>query len=221
MREWKQRFGGDDVTHLYTTNKQVLSYNLTRLKELKKPIAKIEAKHTGYGKSKTPDFFMGLEVALYLAVGAKVLLTYNQSIGAGLVNGSVGIVKDIVYDENEDDTSPTRLPKHVWVDFGKGYTGDSFFPNNPERDGWFPVKPLHVSDYSGSVESSRTMLPLKLSWAWTIWKAQGQTIKGKLVLDLSDKEKECGLTYVAFSRATRLRDIGIVGGLPMKDLPPR
>ena len=55
------------------------------------------------------------------------------------------------------------------------------------------------------------MLPLKLSWAWTIWKAQGQTIKGKVVMNLSKSERECGLTYVAFSRATRLRDIGIVG----------
>ena len=57
------------------------------------------------------------------------------------------------------------------------------------------------------------MFPLRLSWAWTIWKAQGQTIKGKMVMDLSKYEKECGLTYVAFSRVTRLKDVGIIGGL--------
>ena len=58
---------------------------------------------------------------------------------------------------------------------------------------------------------TRTMIPLKLAWAWTIWKAQGQTIKGKIVFDLGDEEKEHGLAYVALSRATKLSDIGIIG----------
>ena len=32
-------------------------------------------------------------------------------------------------------------------------------------------------------------------------------------MNLGSIEKECGLTYVAFSRATRLQDVGIIGGL--------
>ena len=99
------------------------------------------------------------------------------------------------------------------MDFGEGYSGPSFFPNKPERRGWFPVEPLRASEKIGGKESSRTMLPLRLSWAWTIWKSQGQTIIGKLVANLSSQEKECGLTYVALSRVTRLMDLGIIGGL--------
>ena len=57
------------------------------------------------------------------------------------------------------------------------------------------------------------MLPLRLAWAWTIWKAQGQTICSKIILKLGSKEREHGLSYVAFSRATKLSDIGITGGL--------
>ena len=114
--------------------------------------------------------------------------------------------------KGENKKPATCLPKFVWVDFGKGYTGPSFFPNNPERKGWFPVRPLHAREYSNDKEHTRTMLLLKLSWAWTIWKAQGQTIKGKVVMNLGKTERECGLSYVAFSRATRLRDVGIVGG---------
>jgi hypothetical protein len=62
------------------------------------------------------------------------------------------------------------------------------------------------------------MFPIRLCWAWTVWKAQGQTIRGKLVVNLSDKEKEHGLTYVVFSRATMLENIGIVGGLTKERL---
>ena len=66
--------------------------------------------------------------------------------------------------------------------------------------------------------SPRTMVPLKLCYAWTIWKAQGQTIRGKVVVDLGKTEKEHGLSYTAFSRVTRFNDIGIVGGLSKERL---
>ena len=57
------------------------------------------------------------------------------------------------------------------------------------------------------------MLPLKLCWAWTIWKAQGQTIKGKVVADISSKEREHGLTYTAFSRVTVFSNFGLYSGI--------
>jgi hypothetical protein len=47
----------------------------------------------------------------------------------------------------------------------------------------------------------------------TVWKAQGQTIGSKIVLHLGDKETEHGLTYKAFSRATRFSDVGVYGGV--------
>ena len=56
------------------------------------------------------------------------------------------------------------------------------------------------------------MIPMRLSWAMTIWKSQGQTIKTKIVLHLGKDEKEHGLTYTAFSRATRFSDVGIFDG---------
>ena len=77
-----------------------------------------------------------------------------------------------------------------------------------------PIYPITGEDYSVAGKSlSRTMLPLRLAWAWTIWKAQGQTIRGKVVIKLGKSEREHGLSYVAFSRATRLSNIGIIGGM--------
>ena len=57
------------------------------------------------------------------------------------------------------------------------------------------------------------MFPLRLCWAWTIWKAQGQTIRGKVSISLGRGEKEHGLSYVAMSRVTKFSDIGIYDGI--------
>ena len=56
-------------------------------------------------------------------------------------------------------------------------------------------------------------MPLRLAWAWTIWKAQGQTLRGKVVIKLGSKEREHGLSYVAFSRARVLKNVGVIGGI--------
>ena len=43
----------------------------------------------------------------------------------------------------------------------------------------------------------------------TIWKAQGLTIRGKVVLELDDKEKTTAQSYVAMSRATIIQNMCI------------
>ena len=53
---------------------------------------------------------------------------------------------------------------------------------------------------------------VRLSWALTIRKAQGQTIRTKIILHLGKDEEEHGLTYTAFSRVTRFSDVGIFDG---------
>jgi len=62
------------------------------------------------------------------------------------------------------------------------------------------------------------MIPLKLSFAWTMWRVQGQTIRGKVVLHLGKKEKEHGLTYTGFSRVMKFIDIAIAGVLSLDRL---
>ena len=220
---WRERFGNEEEnTYLYTTNAKVDAHNHRRLQLLQdqgQPVALIEASHTGDSQKMSPDDFMGLSCLLFLAVGAKVVMTSNVCQPAGLCNGSTGIVKDIVYEEG---TTAPALPKFVWVDFGSGYTGPPFFPGDdyPDRRGWVPVHPMTASEYTlsrseeiGYKEHTRTMLPLRLAWAWTIWKAQGQTILGKVVCELGNREAEAGLTYTAFSRVRALANFGIIGGL--------
>ena len=156
---------------------------------------------------------------MFLAVGASVFLTINQASKLGLVNGACGKVMDIVYG---DGVAAPALPEYVWIDFGEWYRGESFFPRDQERRGWVPIFPktvefeaLQKGEY---VTYSRTMLPLRLCYGWTMWKAQGQTFRCPVVLHLSKSEKEHGLTYVAFSRVKCLKHIGIMGGLTQERL---
>ena len=62
-------------------------------------------------------------------------------------------------------------------------------------------------------QHSRTMLPLRLCYAWTVWKSQGQTIPGKVAISLGTREKEHGLMYTAFSRVKKMGNLGILGGM--------
>lgn len=223
-REWQARgFNNPDIPHLFCTNREVEDHNKKRLTAQGKPIVLIEAQHSEKNAKKlSNDYFWGLETCLYLCVNARVTVQINLCTPAGLMNGSEGIVKDIVY---ADSGGPTSQPKFVMVDFGTQYTGPSFFPDDPSRRGWVPIcpftatcqhqKPGKKGDW---VELSRTMIPLRLSWAMTIWKSQGQTFQNKVVLSLGKTEPEHGATYVAFSRAKRLKEIGIVGGLTRERL---
>lgn len=189
LQKWEEEFGGDqDITYRFTTNKEVLRHNHARLKALGKPIVLIQAQHsTSKAKSMTPDRLRGLTTSLYLSVGSKVYLSSNIGTGVGLCNGTVGYVKDIVYQEQvqpqssvEEEATPEStsaikppcLPKYVWVDFGDSYRGESFFPDDDsnERRGWVPIHPMTATEYvmeghGELTEHSRTMIPLRLAWA--------------------------------------------------------
>jgi ATP-dependent DNA helicase PIF1 len=216
--EWQERgFTGDNVVRLFTTNKEVNKENEKRLKALNKPIVRIDAENSNSNAKKTSsERFHGLRNVLYLAVSAKVVLESNICPEVGLANGSTGTIKDIVYD---DDKLAPNLPAYCWVEMDD-YSGPTFFQNSPERRKWVPIAPISVTDSSKKdgntrVQLTRTMLPLRCAWAWTIWKAQGQTILGKVILVLGSKEKEHGLTYVGFSRTRRLEDVGLDGGISL------
>ena len=64
------------------------------------------------------------------------------------------------------------------------------------------------------IASSCTMFPLRLSYAWTIWKVQGQTLSSNFICNLGDTEKEDGLSYTVFSRATGCSLLRISSGIP-------
>jgi hypothetical protein len=82
----------------------------------------------------------------------------------------------------------------VMVDFGEAYTGPSFSPDDIEKRGWVPI-PTFTARFSECnkdqvrIDYTREMMPMKLAWAWTIFKAQGQTFNYKVVANLKKARK--------------------------------
>ena len=93
----------------------------------------------------------------------------------GLTNASAGVAKDSAC--NDGDLAPALL-KYAWVDFGEQQAGETLFYENDKRGGWFPVHPAESKHWTknnskdgGCKEHTRKTLPIKLCWAWVIWKA--------------------------------------------------
>jgi len=111
-----------------------------------------------------------------------------------LSNGSTSNVKEMFYNENH---VALELPRVVFVDFGVQYTGESFFPNNPSRRGWFPIYPVENKCYTSDKKSNNGLIP------------------SKIVANLTNKEAEHRLTYIMFSRVCKFLDIGLKGSIAL------
>ena len=135
---------------------------------------------------------------IHLAKEAKVMLTCNLWQQTGLCNGAMGTVSEILYAQ---DQRPPNLPIAVLVNFDV-YTGPPFLLSQPKC---IPVPPTTFQWHNGTTQQSRQQLPLRLCYAMTIHKAQGQTLT-KAVIDLGNKEMAAGCTFVAISRLKSLSD---------------
>ena len=199
--------GFDEALRLFPTTSAVSEYNVTKLHSNDQPVAVIKAVHSGAGAIKaSADDAGGLEPVVCLAHGARVMLTTNLWVQVGLVNGAMGTVVAICYDDAGE--SPPRLPVAVTVRF------DSF--SGPTlSDGSVPITPLRRTWLSTDKTCSRLQLPLKLAWAVTIHKCQGMTLN-KAVVDLGKKEFSAGLTFVACSRVRQFKDLLFVTPFPFQ-----
>ncbi len=140
------------------------------------------------------------EKGLKLKVGAQVMLLKNDTERPRRwVNGTLGIVTKL----NENDVK-------VNID-GVEYT--------VEKESWESIKYTFDSNekkLQKQVTSAFTQLPLRLAWAITIHKSQGQTYKS-VVIDLNNAFAH-GQTYVALSRCTSLSGLYLTNPIRDKDI---
>ena len=215
---FRQRgFLNNDVSYIYTTNADCSRANAKRLLELNQPILRIRSINTGDARSVKSSDLSGLEYEVFVCVGCTIMLTKNICQPLGLSNGTTAVIKEFIFPENCDTYKPGLLPLIVWIEVrNEAYCGRSFFPDDVSKSNWVPIYPAEAEFSSQKrgirVRSKRKMYPFKMCYAWTAWKVQGQTIRNKVVCDLSKQEKSDGLAYVIFSRVTKLSDLGIIGG---------
>jgi len=160
--------------HLFALNKLAETFNLNKLREIKKPTRRFVA--TDYGDPKGYVMlkkYSRVPEELYIKEGARVILLNNIDPEAGLVNGTTGTVREIL---NDDVTVSFDNGMVIMLTYDKV---DSIIEDREEI-------------------AFRKQIPLKLAWAITIHKSQGMTLKN-VCIDGS-KIFECGQAYVAFSR---------------------
>ena len=129
------------------------------------------------------------------------MLTRNLWTEAGLCNGTMGTVKDVIFSENY--TSP-MLPIAIIIQFDNDYM-PSFCKDTPNC---VPIYPVTSSSNSLGNSLERVQFPLRLAWSMTIHKSQDVTLK-TCWIDLRTSERVAGLTYVALSRVCKISDLVI------------
>ncbi len=183
---------------LATTNRIVGARNRQMLERLPDPPQTFTARITG----DTDGFEHPTEDVLHLAVGAQVMLLNNDPSDRW-VNGTLGRITAIGSDEDGPvvtvllrDGRTEHVREHTWEITRPSVEGGSL-----------------VHEIVGTF----TQLPMKLAWAITIHKSQGQTLD-RVVVDLTGGTYANGQLYVALSRCTSLEGLVLKREVLPRDL---
>ncbi|XP_057837395.2 uncharacterized protein LOC131047633 [Cryptomeria japonica] len=166
-------------------------HNKRMLLSLAKPVALSTAEQMKGLACSNPDDEQ-LQSNILLCIGQEVMLSTNLWVETGLVNGALGQVREIVYNDGEH---PPQLPLFVVVQF-QNYTGPPWDHNNPTN---IPIPPIS--------RGLQRQMPLKMAWALTIHKSQGLTLQ-RATIDIGNIDRQ-GMTFTAISRVRDLTSLRI------------
>ena len=176
----------DDYVTLTPTNQAAAIINGTRMERLTGPEHVFGV--TVAGKFEETAF--PTEASLRLKVGARVMLLRNDR-NKRWVNGTFGTISDLGANQVSVETD-----------------GGSY---QVERETWENVEYVFDRQQNRVTESvigTFQQYPLRLAWALTIHKSQGQTFD-RVHLDLGSGAFAHGQTYVALSRCRSLKGIAL------------
>ena len=189
-----------DAVRIYPKKDDVREYNRSKLRDLRRPVARINALHEGRGADKASSEEAGnLSATLLLSIGARIMLLENIWTERGLVNGAFGVVHDIVW-RAEDD--PRRDPPFAVLIKFDNYSGPSL-TTTEDNDIIVPIFKSKREFVRGNTPCTRIQFPITLAYAITVHKAQGISVK-RAVLNIANRDFTPGLTYVAVSRVETL-----------------
>lgn len=180
---------------LTTTNEAALQKNMALLE-------KMNTKQYAYKASVDGRFdptSFPTDDNLYLKKGAQVMMIKND-LDKRWVNGTLGQISEL-----EEET--------IWVEIdGNVY--------EVEKETWQNIE-YHYNRESNRIEQqiigTFQQYPLRLAWAITIHKSQGQTFD-RVAIDLGRGSFAHGQTYVALSRCRSLESIALSRPINLADI---
>lgn len=195
----RQVAADDSAIRIFSTNEEVDRYNAVNFNKLD-PNTERRFYADSYGdesliRAYWKDSLIPKE--LVLRIGARVMMCKNKDVDGGyLFNGSLGEVVGFSGEGNHGNPI-------VKFDSGIVYTveGETIFNPTEKNDRGIDVVLAEIDQ-----------VPLKLAWACTVHKSQGQTFD-KVVMDCS-RTFLYGQVYVAFSRARSLEGLCVSGFNP-------
>lgn len=140
---------------------------------------------------------------LNLKIGAQVIFIRNDP-NKQFVNGTLGKIADILDDfviietEISGSSRIIEVKKMTWEIIKYQFNSDT-------------------KDIKSEIVGTFSQLPLKLGWAITIHKSQGQTFE-KVNIDLGSGAFEKGQSYVALSRCRSLKGIHLKSPIKLSDI---
>jgi ATP-dependent DNA helicase PIF1 len=233
-RELQTVEDGIKPTVLYARNKDVDAENTANLDALPGDATAYEAADSVYPRAGAPAwardkllrdaFFKSSLVPerIVLKVGAQVMLTKNLP-DEGLVNGSRGVVTHFISKQQAADNLVARIEQlrpdnmaraamGAQLELIRNAPAPSSYPmvrfcNNSTSLLCGPAEFRHRIYMTG--DCRRVQVPLKLAWALTVHKCQGDTID-RVRVDLTGCFSP-GQCYVALSRARSTAGLQITG----------
>jgi PIF1-like helicase len=211
----------EDATYVFANRIPRDNLNSSKLKKINysgNPVARIKSRtvsnsgkvvvnNSHYDSDRQPN-------KVLICIGARVSLNgYNPDPKNGLFHGSLGIVRDIVYDIGKTPQA-NDLPSYVLVEFHQ-YCGPEMIPGMPRL---IPVTAQSMRCNKGCCE--RTYMPLALAYGKTAHTFQGQNVGPvspgrpenpikRIIVDPGKRQFEgqnVGLFYQLLSRATTIGD---------------
>lgn len=184
---------------LAATNNLVARINQQQLDRLEGKVYEFKALITGTMDRNT----FPTEEFLQLKVGAQVVLLQNDK-NKRWVNGSIATIASLQKrdDKKEELEKITVLVNGIEYDLDKADWEEIRYEYDPSE-----------GKVKEEVVSSFTQYPIRLAWAMTIHKSQGQTYES-VALDLTTSTFAPGQMYVALSRCTSLE--GLYLKMPVK-----
>jgi len=185
----------NEYTTLTTTNRDAEKINRTFLNQIDSKQYRYTAKAT---KNYNPKLYP-TEESLTLKAGARVILLNNDK-EKRWVNGTIAEIAEVT-----ESSVKVRIEGEIYL---------------LEQFTWEKIRYTFddsTQEIIQEIDGSFKQYPLKLAWAITIHKSQGQTFE-KVIIDIGHGAFSPGQLYVALSRCQSLEGIALTKPLRLSDI---